>query len=183
VEEVLHVLRDCPLAKIVWCNLLKIEVSANFYAENLQGWIHMSLYQNLGKDEADSWGCVWATSCHFLWIWRNREVHGDARVCPNHPWRCIMGWVQQYKQVDNSVVGGYTKHRVEVDAMWKKPEEGWIQLNTNGASKRDISTGSGGIFRNAEGKWISGFSLNLDRCNAYLAELLGVFDSLRIARE
>jgi len=44
VPRPLHVLRDCPLAKSVWCNLLKIEMRANFYTENLQGWIHMNLY-------------------------------------------------------------------------------------------------------------------------------------------
>jgi len=43
-------------------------------------------------------------------MWRNREVHGDARIHPNHPWPSIMGWVHQYKQVDISVVGGHTKH-------------------------------------------------------------------------
>jgi Zn-dependent protease with chaperone function len=26
-----------------------------------------------------------ATSCHFLWMWRNREVHADARIRPSHP--------------------------------------------------------------------------------------------------
>ena len=50
-------------------------------------------------------------------MWRNREVHGDARVRPSHPWRSIMSWVQQYKQVDNNVMGRHTKHRVEVDVM------------------------------------------------------------------
>jgi ribonuclease HI len=80
-------------------------------------------------------------------------------------------------------VGGHTKHRVKVDVMWKKPDDCWIRLNTDEASKRDISTGSGGLFRNVEGKWISGFSRNLGRCNAYLEELWGVIDGLRIARE
>jgi hypothetical protein len=47
--------------------------------------------------------------------------------------------IKKCKQADNSVVGGHTKHRVKVDVMWKKPEDGWIRLNTNGASKRDIS--------------------------------------------
>jgi len=49
-------------------------------------------------------------------------------------------------------VGGHTKHRVEVDVMWKKPEVDWVRLNTYGASKRDISAGSGGLFQNGEGK-------------------------------
>jgi hypothetical protein len=60
---------------------------------------------------------------------------------------------------------------LEVDVMWKKPEEIWIQINTDGASIRDIPIGSGGLFRNVEGNWIGGFSCNLGRCNAYLSKL------------
>ena len=52
VENVLHVLRDFPLAKSVWCNLIKIEARENFHVANLQEWIHMNLYQKLGK----GWG-------------------------------------------------------------------------------------------------------------------------------
>lgn len=85
----------------------------------------------------------------------------DARVRPNHPQHSIMGWVQQYKHADNSDVGGHTKHRAEVVVMQNKLEDGWIRLNTNGSSKRDIPAGSGWLFQNDEGKWIIGFSDNL----------------------
>jgi len=67
--------------------------------------------------------------------------------------------------------------------MWKRPEDGWIRLNIEGDSKRDILAGSEWLFRNVEGKWINGFSRNLGRGNAYLAKLWGIFDGLQIAKE
>ncbi|MCH81618.1 ribonuclease H protein [Trifolium medium] len=57
------------------------------------------------------------------------------------------------------------------------------RLNTDGASRRDVTAGCGGLFRNGEGKWLGGFSRNLGRSNACIAELCGGFYGLRLARD
>jgi hypothetical protein len=31
IEHVFHILRDCPLAKAIWCNVLTMEVRTNFF--------------------------------------------------------------------------------------------------------------------------------------------------------
>ncbi|MCH79274.1 putative non-LTR retroelement reverse transcriptase [Trifolium medium] len=90
VEDTMHVLRDCPLAKGVWCNLLNGAARDSFYAANREDWMKLNTSQDLGKVSANSWSCVWAVGCHFLWLWRNREAHGDERkgviqVGWNHP--------------------------------------------------------------------------------------------------
>ncbi|PNY11317.1 ribonuclease H, partial [Trifolium pratense] len=76
-----------------------------------------------------------------------------------------------------------TVQKTTLDIAWQRPEDGWILLNIDGASKNGATAGCGAILRNSHGQWISGFSRNLGRCNAYLAELWGVFDGLRLARE
>jgi hypothetical protein len=43
IEDTLHVLRDCPLAKSVWCNLLNNDTREFFFAAELKDWIHMNL--------------------------------------------------------------------------------------------------------------------------------------------
>jgi ribonuclease HI len=55
-------------------------------------------------------------------------------------------------------------------------------LNTDGASRGDVTAGCGGLIRNSEGQWLGGFSRNLGCCSAYLAELWGVYDGLCLAR-
>ncbi|GAU35983.1 hypothetical protein TSUD_207870 [Trifolium subterraneum] len=54
-------------------------------------------------------------------------------------------------------------------------------FNTDGASRQGITAGCGGLLRNSSGHWLGGFSRHLGRCNAYLAELWGVFDGLTFA--
>ena len=149
---------DCPLAKGVWCNLLKSEARESFYMLDLQEWITMNLYHELGNDSTSHWGCVWVGSYHFLWNWRNRESHGEEQVRPSHSWQSILGWVQQYRQADVSAIGGNVRQKMEIDVLWKKPEVGWIRLNTNRASRINIAAGSGGLFRNQDGKWLGDFS-------------------------
>jgi len=55
---------------------------------------------------------------------------------------------------------------------------GWIRLNTDGASRRNITADSEGLFRNHDGKWFGGYSINFGRCSEYIAELWGILDGL-----
>ncbi|XP_045810455.1 uncharacterized protein LOC123904892 [Trifolium pratense] len=181
VEDTMHVLRDCPLAKVIWCNLMNGLAGATFYAANLHDWITMNLQQDLGRVKAGIWSCVWAVGCHFLWLWRNREAHGDERVRPSQPWRVIMNWVHHYKRANVSQIASHITTKEVVQIGWNGPEGDWIMLNTDGASRCGSTAGCGGLLRNSGGQWLGGFSHHLGRCNAYIAELWGVFDGLTFA--
>jgi ribonuclease HI len=182
VEDTLHVLRDCPLAKSVWCNLLTSNGRSTFFTGTIKDWVLLNLHQNLGKNMDRDWSCVWATCCYFLWTWRNREAHDDSRLRPYRPWSFILEWVDHYRRADvNDITSSITRLGA-VDIAWQSPEDGWICLNTDGASKSGEIAGCGGLLRNSHGQWINGFSRNLGRCSAYIAELWGVLEGLRLAR-
>ncbi|PNX75969.1 hypothetical protein L195_g031914 [Trifolium pratense] len=85
VENTMHVLSDRPLAKSVWCNLLNNEARELFFTTAIDDWITLDLHQQLGRDSNINWASVWAASCYFLWIWRNRDVHGGSRLRPFQP--------------------------------------------------------------------------------------------------
>jgi ribonuclease HI len=170
-------------AKSIWCNLLKHDIRVVFFATDLKEWIHMNLKQDLGHDLNINWSCVWATSCHFLWTWRNREMHEDSRLRPTHPWRYILDCNLKYITADANNIALPTRQQVEIGVAWQRPVEGWVVLNTDGASRRTGVAGCGGLLRNSNGQWLGGFSRHLGRCSAYIAELWGVFEGLRLARE
>jgi ribonuclease HI len=182
VEDTMHVLRDCPLAKSIWCNLLNNEAREFFFSSALDDWITMNMRKECGRNSNLRWSCLWATTCHFLWLWRNREVHGDARTRPTQPWNYIVSWVLQYMTADVRSVVLSNRTKVEVSIAWQCPEDGWLSLNTDGASRGEVIAGCGGLLRNSNGQWLGGFSKNLGRCNAYLAELWGVYEGLCLAR-
>jgi ribonuclease HI len=60
--------------------------------------------------------------------------------------------------------------------------EGWVKLNTDGAYKDGSAAGCGGVIRDSHGGWIGGFAKYLGICSAYVAELWGVLEGLRYAR-
>lgn len=83
-------------------------------------------------------------------------------------------------------LSGNTKEIVQVERQvsWRKPNEGWVKLNTDGASHGNPGEATaGGALRDEEGNWIGGFVLNIGICTAPLAELWGVYYGLYIAWE
>ncbi|KAG7558418.1 Ribonuclease H domain [Arabidopsis thaliana x Arabidopsis arenosa] len=67
---------------------------------------------------------------------------------------------------------------------WTPPMAGWFKLNTDGASHGNPGLATaGGVVRDGEGNWCSGFALNIGICSAPLAELWGVYYGLYIAWE
>ncbi|KAL8161149.1 hypothetical protein V2J09_012638 [Rumex salicifolius] len=67
---------------------------------------------------------------------------------------------------------------------WVPPRIGWLKLNVDGAVKRPDSKGAaGGVMRDADGKWVCGFTANLGITLIVESELWGVFLGLKMAWE
>lgn len=72
--------------------------------------------------------------------------------------------------------------REERMIRWLLPGEGWVKLNTDGASRGNPGLATaGGALRDKEGKWCGGFALNIGICSAPLGELWGVYYGFFIA--
>lgn len=57
---------------------------------------------------------------------------------------------------------------------WKRRDESWVTVNTDGASKGNPGKATtGGVIWNSDGEWLVGFALNIGFCSALLAELWG----------
>ncbi|MCI31187.1 ribonuclease H, partial [Trifolium medium] len=59
-----------------------------------------------------------------------------------------------YRTTDVSHIVIAARQKLEVAISWQQPEEGWICLNTDGASRGDTIAGCGGLFRNSNGQWL-----------------------------
>ena len=65
---------------------------------------------------------------------------------------------------------------MEVLVGWNPPLEQWFKLNTDGAVSGNICNARvGGLIRNANGCWVSGFIMNIGNCTVLRAELWGMF--------
>jgi hypothetical protein len=64
----------------------------------------------------------------------------------------------------------------------RRPPEGWIKLNSDGACKENNDIlGCGGLFRNSDGRWIKGYAKKIGPCDAFHAEMWGLYLSLDMA--
>ncbi|KAL8151748.1 hypothetical protein V2J09_021556 [Rumex salicifolius] len=52
----------------------------------------------------------------------------------------------------------------EVMISWRKPDQGWVKLNTDGAVVGGRAT-TGGVIRDGNGHWLGGFVHNIGSCS------------------
>ena len=182
-ESIIHVLRDCPAMYGLWQRLIPRRKRNSFFTLSLSEWV----YENLG-DSRTEWECPWSTvfamAVWWGWKWRCGNVFGVVSKC-----RDRVKFIKDLAKkviIAHSLMAAKTKAstRVERQIAWTRPPEGWFKLNTDGASRGNPGLATaGGVLRNSDGEWCSGFALNIGICSATLAELWGVYYGLYIAWE
>ncbi|KAG7579269.1 Ribonuclease H domain [Arabidopsis thaliana x Arabidopsis arenosa] len=182
-ETIIHILRDCPAMYGIWTRIIPRRKRGTFFTQTLLEWV----YDNLG-DSGEVDGCPWSTlyaiAVWWGWKWRCGNVFGVNGKCRDRVKfvRDQAGEVIQAHLVEGN--SGKSRGRIERMVSWVKPAEGWVKLNTDGASKGNPGLASaGGILRKLDGSWIGGFAVNIGICSAPLAELWGVYYGLYIAWE
>ncbi|GAU38719.1 hypothetical protein TSUD_396480 [Trifolium subterraneum] len=79
----------------------------------------------------------------------------------------------------------YSKAQQQVHITWVAPPAGSrvVCFKLDGAAKTsDNKSGCGGVLRNENGTWIEGFTKALGDTTAYMAELWGIYEGLRLAQ-
>jgi hypothetical protein len=64
---------------------------------------------------------------------------------------------------------------------WSPPKSQFVKLNTDGAYKVSQVAGCGGVIRGCQGEWLGGFAKCVGLCSAFIAELWGVVEGLRLS--
>ncbi|KAE8691648.1 putative Cc-nbs-lrr resistance protein [Hibiscus syriacus] len=74
------------------------------------------------------------------------------------------------------------RNSIAVPIHWHPPPGSWICLNTDGAVSSGKATGSiGGLFKDNEGSWISGFNKKIGITNPLQCELWAILIGIQIA--
>ncbi|KAK2360500.1 Polynucleotidyl transferase, ribonuclease H superfamily protein [Trifolium repens] len=76
-----------------------------------------------------------------------------------------------------------TERIQQVSVAWLPPPSGWVVLNSDGATRtNDKTAGCGGVLRDDRGMWLVGFAKALGDTTAYMAELWGIYEGLKLAK-
>jgi ribonuclease HI len=182
VETTLHALRDCPLAKRIWLIVVPTEARTRFFLEDLNAWINFNITYSGVWNNWIGWNDFWATVCHRLWMWRNKEMHDQNYQRLSNQMQHVLGITKDYLISERANSCVLVRNKVLHEVSWKPPVEGRVKLNTDGASKDGKIAGCGGLFRGSHSQWLGGFAKSIGHCSAFIAELWGVFEGLKYAR-
>lgn len=75
VEDLLHVLRDCPYATQLWRQLVPLQYRRTFFAARWKQWFRYNCASNKKQVDAGCWSQIFAIGCWMLWNWRNWKCH------------------------------------------------------------------------------------------------------------
>ena len=177
-----HIIRDCPAARVVWSKITSNDQGGS--RVSFRDWI----IDNIGKQAAvkgDEWPTVFAMTCWWLWRWRNERSFERTPSIPVDQVSFIsarVGTVKRALDRWREVDGQSIKPRQEIKISWSHPREGWVMLNTDGASKGNSGVaGAGGLIRSHRGEVFEIFAMNCGICSCMRAELLAVQRGLSIA--
>ena len=71
-----------------------------------------------------------------------------------------------------------------IPVAWRKPPVDWAKLNTNGSALGYLrKVAGGGLIRDHNGDWVTGFARSLGYTNSFLAELWALRDGLTLAKD
>ncbi|CAN1142648.1 Putative ribonuclease H protein At1g65750 [Linum perenne] len=155
-ESILHVLRDCVFAQQVW-DQLGISSTAPIRAEPCPiKWLKMMMQHEKVSELS--------ILCWYLWKARNEWVFAGTNATAISTTNRIHSW--------HSIVSSTFKHQ-ELMSMGK---QGSVLADRSKAA-------AGGLIRNADGRCLYAFSINLGRCSIMRAELRGLIEGLKRAWE
>jgi hypothetical protein len=164
----------CFEIAIIWLSVIPLAARVRFFSEDLHQWFKSNIQNNVAWNNGVAWKDFWATVCHRVWMWLNKELHDDTFQRPHHPIHQILRDSNDYYSanlINRSITGsGWETQWI----CWKPLIVGRVKLNTDGACKVGGGAGCGGLIRGSDGQWLGGFAKNVGRCSAYVA-YFGVF--------
>ncbi|KAA3485757.1 reverse transcriptase [Gossypium australe] len=177
VEDIMHVLRDCPTAKDVWTLVVPSEKQSRFFSDSLHNWLSYNLSCHLKlQDKGITWSCLFGILAWRLWKNRNLFIFQNIDWTPLELIKSSLSWSQNFEAFITSPKSNATPP--------KHPQHSsgnWVFLFSDGAVARDSGTGAaGGVVRDRDGRWVLGYSHYLGKCSPLEAELWGILDGVFI---
>jgi ribonuclease HI len=182
-ETVIHVLRDCRHASQVWTRLVSLDFITNFFSfVDCREWVFKNLGKRWNGVINSRWQTTFMTTCWHLWTWRNKAIFEEGFQRPDNPTYVIQKFIMSIEEVSQDHLKNNPHQRESVYIGWRRPSNGWVKLNCDGACKgKGELAGCGGILRQSDGRWIKGFSRKIGACDALHAEMWGLYLGLDMA--
>ncbi|CAN1161396.1 Putative ribonuclease H protein At1g65750, partial [Linum perenne] len=154
-EDLLHVLRDCQIAKSTWDLFIPRIESASFFTGNIHEWLARELKSPVR-------GQLVGIVAWLLWKARNEAVFDNVFATSDQLRLRVLYWIAGVRETMKA--------------------DDWVKINSDGSV---LSPGSlaaaGGIIRDCHGHNLITFAANLGSCSIMRAELRAAEIGLQLA--
>ena len=182
-ETIMHILCDCSKVQTIWARVSNI--APDFFAgTSTKTWIKTWSLSSLDtKVLAEiQWKEVFPILSWTIWSARNKAVMEGIEFNAQYIFHRAKSIAIEFHFSIPQVVDKPAKSVYSV--RWHPPPLGFFKLNTDGTSLGNPGLASaGGLLRNSDGSWISGFIRNIGIASSFAAELWGVRDGLLLAQK
>jgi hypothetical protein len=150
-ESPLHLLRDCSMVTPIWNRF-----GFDFHMDNsgdIRNWFGRFLNPSQ-NDRHVLFGIInWC-----IWTHRNQLVFEDMMFDQQAVILHVSNLLMDVNQ-SAATIPHMDKSYHNIQVGWKRPENGWIKCNTDGAViAQNHQAGCGGVFRDESGSWMRGFA-------------------------
>ncbi|KAJ1427765.1 Ribonuclease H domain [Sesbania bispinosa] len=169
-ETCLHSFRDCEEVA-TFCRGLGCDNWHGFFLN-----VDVKEWESLGIRLG---GTLFLASLWMLWFNRNKLVFKGESV---HVWQQCLSAKHLANSIENVFHSPTRNSRTPLWVGWTTYDSDAFVLNTDG-SVIDGKAGFGGIIRFHDGSWCHGFYGSLDQADVIEAELVGIYQGLRLCRQ
>ena len=181
-ETIIHLLRDCGVARNVWRNLGINDTNQDFFNSSLAEWLKKNCESSpFFARPRIPWSFIFPQAVWLIWLHQNNYVFRTKRIQESIHLQCIKKGAEYYAvALDLS----NKPPRTQIQVKWIKPNPGWVKLNTDGVvSGAPGKAGKGGVLRCSRGLWVAGFARKLGAVSSSMAELWALKDGLLLAKQ
>ncbi|KAA3472023.1 reverse transcriptase [Gossypium australe] len=177
VEDLMHVLRDCPTAKEVWMLVLPNQLQQRFFSTSFLDWLILNLcFHESLQGSGTTWSCLFGLIAWRIWKNRNLLIFQNISWPATEVVKVSSCWARQYEASRD-----IRKNTPQNTTLATTSKDNWVILSTDGAVNNTTgAAAAGGVARDHEGNWITGFNRYLGNCSPMEAEIWGIMDGILI---
>ena len=164
----------------IWRAIPKPGTISNSFSLDWNSWLFAQLNCQIVIKHNIKWSNLFVYACWFIWKWRNKQifdVNFNMPICADQIiWDYAIEWRKGQVMSKDSTCSNYLL------LSWKKPPLNFFKLNIDGTkSVASGKIGAGGIIRDHNGNWVSGFQINLGVGEILDAEAWALYYGLKLA--
>lgn len=182
-EDLNHIFRFCSWARPIWKTFIPESQRRYLDTLNFTEWLSLNLEGKVIPSRKKCWKTMFAIIVWGIWKWRNEAIFNNKEPNIEHKiWTLERQEDEIQKVFKRSRALLSNSGKSSERNCWKPPLMGWVTINTDACFKtHNELAGCGGVLRDDNGDWVTGFSCTVRVENSAEVECWALLKALQWA--